>query len=453
MGITAVILAAGKGTRMKTDLPKVLHKVCGVSMLAHVVEAANKAYANKIIVVAGFGATLVEEEISNKAQMVYQKEQLGTAHALMQAGLALEEDDGDVLVLCGDTPLINFKALQELIKTHQENEAFATVLTALVDNPFGYGRIIRLADGTLSQIVEQKDATFEQEKIKEINTGIYCLKKKGLFKALASLGTNNAQKEYYLTDIIQKYSKEGKKVIAFKGALEKEILGVNDRCQLAKVERLMRESILEKHMLEGVSIIDPYATYIQKNVVIGKDSIIYPNTFISEGSIIGKNCVLGPNTDLIDVKMGSNVKARYSLIENSMISDNCTIGPYAYIRPGCELSKEVKVGDFVELKKTQVGKGTKIPHLSYVGDAILGEKINIGAGTITCNYDGKNKWPTVVADGAFIGSNTNLVAPVTIGKNAIIGAGSTITKDIPAEALGLTRDKQRVIDNWKKNKT
>jgi len=448
MNLATVILAAGKGTRMKSKLPKVLHKICGDTMISHVINAVAAAGVKKTIVVVGHGADRVTSEVAGRAQVALQEEQLGTAHALMQAAPYLSGFQGEILVLCGDTPLIEASTLLDLYHSHTEAGSDATVLTATVADPAGYGRVVRNDRGDLVKIVEQKDAAPEEKQIREINTGIYCFAAAGLFEALNRLAPNNAQGEYYLTDILEMYISEGRRVGAVRLDDPIEIMGINDRVQLAEAEKHMRGRILNELMLSGVTIIDPLSTFVDKQVRVGRDTVIYPFTFIEGDTIIGEDCVIGPNTRLINSVVGNGVSIQNSLVTESCMGDLCSIGPFAYLRPGTELARGVKVGNFSEIKKSTIGEGSKVPHLSYVGDATIGRNVNIGAGTITCNYDGHNKWPTRIGDGAFIGSNTNLVAPVNIGAGAVTGAGSTITKDVPAGALGVERAKQKNVLNW-----
>ncbi|MHB8157228.1 MAG: bifunctional UDP-N-acetylglucosamine diphosphorylase/glucosamine-1-phosphate N-acetyltransferase GlmU [Desulfocucumaceae bacterium] len=452
MTLSTVILAAGKGTRMKSHLPKVLHEICGAPLICHVLKAAQEAGSDRIVVVAGFGGDQVAGEIEGRGEVVFQQEQLGTAHALHQAAGPLEGFAGDILVLCGDTPLISSESLTRLVAAHRESSASATVLTAFLDSPAGYGRVIRSADGKVVRIVEQKDASPEELAVNEINTGIYCFSSEGLFGSLAQLKPDNAQGEYYLPDLIGLYVTQGKVVTAVSGADPVEIMGVNDRCQLALASQAMSRSINNRLMMSGVTLIDPSSVYIDEGVKIGRDTVVYPGTMIHGNTIIGEGCTIGPFTQIFSARIQANVTVRQSVIEDSDIGSDCLIGPYSYIRPGCVLKGQVKVGDFVELKKVEVGRGSKVPHLSYLGDASIGEKVNIGAGTITCNYDGEKKWLTVIGDNAFIGSNTNLVAPVKVGSGAVIGAGSTITKDVPDDALGVARDAQKNIPNWSRKK-
>lgn len=448
MDLAAVILAAGKGTRMKSKLPKVLHKLCGRPMLSYVIDSAAGSGVEKTVVVAGFGSDLVAREVGNRAQVVLQQEQLGTAHALMQAGPLLQDFPGNVLVLCGDTPLIDSATLSQLVERHNLAGSAATVLTARLKDPAGYGRVIRNQQGGVTRIVEQKDASPAEIVINEINTGIYCFKAAGLFDALEKITPANAQGEYYLTDIIELYVKEGLAVGAVEVANPGEVTGINDRAQLAGVEALLRQRVLNDLMLSGVTIVDPASTLIDREVRVGMDTIIYPFTIIEGSTSIGGGCVIGPGARLTGAVVGSSVSIQYSVVIDSAIEDRCAIGPYAYLRPGTKLGPGVKIGDFVEIKQSIVGEGSKVPHLSYIGDAHIGKNVNIGAGTITCNYDGQKKWPTRIGDGAFIGSNANLVAPVEVGSRAVIGAGSTISKDVPSGALGVERSKQKVIPDW-----
>lgn len=452
MRLAAVILAAGKGTRMKSGLPKVLHKVCGLPMVDHVLRAAQEVRAGRTVIVVGHGADLVKQEINGKAEIVFQHDQLGTAHALRQAEKSLHGFVGDILVLCGDTPLITANTLKNLILAHRTSGAAATVLTAVMDDASGYGRVVRSPEGRVVKIVEQKDASPEELLVKEINSGIYCFKSKGLFNDLAQLKSDNSQGEFYLPDLIGEYVKEDKPVAAVSVMDPVEIMGVNDRSQLAMTEAVMRSRINRSLMISGITMIDPATVYIDADVEIGRNTVIYPGTIIQGGTVIGEGCAIGPFTHIVSSRLRNNITVKQSVIDDSDIESGCNIGPYAYIRPGCVLAGQVKIGDFVELKKAQIGTGSKVPHLSYVGDAVLGEKVNIGAGTITCNYDGENKWTTTIGDSAFIGSNTNLVAPVRVGNGASTGAGSTISKDIPDGALGITREKQKNIPNWSRNK-
>lgn len=446
----AVVLAAGKGTRMKSKLPKVLHKVCGKPMVEHVLEATSGAGIEENIVVVGFGAEKVEELLGQKAKFVYQKEQLGTGHAVLQAKDVLADYAGKLLVVCGDTPLLTSETLNQLLVKHERKGAAATILTAFLDNPTGYGRIIRNAGGSVLKIVEEKDADPEEKEVREVNTGTYCFDSKSLFAALEEISPNNAQGEYYLTDVIALFVKQGLRVDGVHVDDVLETMGINSRKHLAEAEFLMNQRTLDRLMDEGVTIIDPRTTMIQRGVSIGKDTVIQPFTIIEGDTIIGEDCVIGPGTRINQSRVGNGTIIEHSTIVESILGNEVKVGPYAYIRPGTVAHDKVKIGDFVEVKKSVIGTGSKIPHLSYVGDAQIGTDVNVGAGTITCNYDGKYKYQTVIEDGAFIGSNTNLVAPVKVGQNAVIGAGSTLSKDVPSSALGIARAKQRNIENWKK---
>jgi len=444
---SAVILAAGKGVRMCSQLPKVVHRVGGKPMVVHVSDAVRKAGVAKIVLVVGHGRDSVEGLFSpGMVEFAVQEEQLGTGHALMQAEKMVSEDD-TILVLAGDTPLLQSVTLKALIDYHLSSEAAATVLSTQVENPRGYGRIIRDIEGAFQCIVEEKDADAEQKLIKEINSGMYCLQVKDTFAALAGIGAQNAQGEYYLTEILQILKNNGKKVEALALDAEEDMYGINDRVQLAQAEKIIRRRKNEELMRSGVTIIDPGSTFIDNDVVIGNDTIIYPHTIIEGNTIIGTNCEIGPATRIRTSSVGNKVLIENSCIKEAQIDDECTIGPFAYLRPGAILHRKVKVGDFVEVKKTTMGEGSKAPHLSYIGDAMIGKGVNIGAGTITCNYDGINKWETVLEDGVFIGSNTNLVAPIKVGANSITGAGSTITHDVPADTLAVERADQK---NYKK---
>lgn len=450
MDLATVILAAGKGTRMKSKRPKVLHNVCGSTMLSYVIDAAAGAGVRKIIVVVGYGADMVAREVGVRAQVAYQAEQLGTAHALMQAGPFLSDFKGRLLVLCGDTPLIQSGTLLELIRNHRSAGSAATVLTAILEDPAGYGRVVRDNQGGVVKIVEQKDASSEEKGIREVNTGIYCFEAEGLFEDLSTLSPNNAQGEYYLTDIIEMNVRRGRRVGAVTIQNPLEIKGINDRVQLSEAERYMRGRILNDLMLSGVTVVDPASTFVDRKARVGRDTVIYPFTFIEGDTVIGEDCIIGPNSRLVNAVVGNGVSIQNSVVADSSMEDGCSIGPFSHLRPGNTLGREVKVGNYSEIKKSVIGDGSKVPHLSYVGDATIGKNVNIGAGTITCNYDGRNKWPTRIDDGVLIGSNTNLIAPVKIGARAVTGAGSTISRDVPEGSLAVERAKVKVIPDWDK---
>ena len=451
--VVAVILAAGKGTRMKSNLPKVMHKVGGKYLVQHVLDAVSSAGVSKMVIVIGHGAELVRESLNNAYRYVLQKEQLGTGHAVLQAEAVIEQAEQTVMVVCGDMPLLSSDSLSRLIERHRQTRAGATVLTAYLGNPTGYGRIVRDEHGRLLRIVEEKDASPEEKKINEINTGTYCFDRELLFSALKDLRPNNAQGEYYLTDVLTILLNKNIEVEVMDEAEELEALGINSRQQLAVAEQLLRQRTLDRLMTEGVTIIDPRSTFIDDTVQIASDTVIYPFTFIEGQTKIGHECQLGPMSRIVDSVLGNAVRVQNSVILESRVGDDCNIGPFAYLRPETRLERGVKVGDFVELKKSWVGEGSKIPHLSYVGDATVGPGVNIGCGTITCNYDGIHKHPTVIEEGAFIGSNSNLVAPVKIGAYAITGAGSTITKDVPEYSLAVERSQQKIIPNWNRKRS
>ncbi|GAV25575.1 bifunctional protein GlmU [Carboxydothermus islandicus] len=435
-----IILAAGKGTRMKSDLPKVVHEVAEKPMVLRVYEALVGAGVKRVVAVVGYRKEKVEEILGGRAVIAVQEEQLGTGHAALVAMPYIEDDN--VIIVAGDTPLLKASTLQALIKKHLETGAYATVLTCFLSHPYGYGRIVRDGYGKILKIVEEKDATIEEKQIAEVNTGIYCFKTKILKEILPLLKAENAQKEYYLTDVIPLLLERGKVVETITIQDETEVQGVNDRVQLARLTKEVYRRKAEALMQEGVTIIDPDTVYIGEEVAVGRDTVIYPNTYLEGKTVIGNGCRLGPNTRITDSVIGNNTEITFSVIIQARVGDEVNVGPFAYLRPGTEIANGVKIGDFVEIKKSFIGEGSKVPHLSYIGDAVVGKGVNIGAGTITCNYDGKNKWETVIEDGAFIGSNTNLVAPIKIGKNAVVGAGSTLTEDVPEKALAIARSRQ-----------
>jgi len=441
----AIVLAAGLGKRMKSRLPKVVHNAAGKPLIQHVCETVRLAGIEEILLVLGNGAEEVLAALGSGFNYVMQEQQLGTGHAVMQAEAAVAGKYRDVLVVCGDTPLLRPETVRELLDRHQRQHAAVTVLSSYFRDPSGYGRIIREAGGEIRGIVEERDATASERQITEGNTGTYCFQADLLFSALHQVRPDNAQGEYYLTDVLTIARERGEIIQAVPLALPEEALGVNSRQQLAEVEMVLRQRVLSQLWEDGVTIVDPTTTYIEAGVRVGRDTVIRPGTLLERGTVVGEACDLGPGTRIAGSRLGSGIKIQNSLILDSEIGDNCDIGPFAYIRPGTCLAADVKVGDFVEVKKSRVGRGSKIPHLAYVGDAVLGEGVNVGAGTITCNYDGTAKYQTEIGDRAFIGSNTNLVAPVSIGAEAVTGAGSTITKDVPPGALAVERSSQKII--------
>ena len=446
--IASIILAAGKGVRMKSKIPKVLHKVSGKSLIWHVCQATSYIGVEESIIIVGHQAEEVKAEMGTKYKYALQEKQLGTGHAVMQAEPYLSKDVETVVVLCGDTPLLTGAALQKLLKHHQETGAFATILSAILEEPSNYGRIVRNAAGQVEMIVEEKDASPREKAIKEINSGTYCLNREALFNALKKITPENKQGEYYLTDVIEILVKNNQKVEAVAVENPVEISGINTRVHLAEAEKAFQKRVNEKWMLEGVTIFDPSVTYIETSVEIGIDTVILPFSCLKGDTKIGEDCIIGPYTTLENTHVGNATHIDSTTADDAEIGSNCSIGPFSYLRPGTKLADDVKIGDFVEIKNSFVDKNSKIPHLSYIGDCTIEENVNVGAGTITCNYDGKDKWQTVIKEGAFIGSNTNLVAPIIVGKNATIGAGSTITHDVPEEALAVARQKQKNILDW-----
>lgn len=445
----AIILAAGKGTRMKSRLPKVLHKLGGRYMVEHVINAVGELGVKEFIAVVGHEAEMVQEALGKGISYAMQQEQLGTGHAVMMALPHIKEKEGHVLVVCGDTPLIRPETLQKLWDHHLVTQAACTVLSAILPDPNGYGRIVRKQqDDILSKIVEQKDALPKELSIQEINTGTYCFDLKSLREVIKNITPNNAQGEYYLTDMVALLGSRGLKVNAVIAEDFEETKGINSRSQLAEAERTMRMRKISRLMDDGVTIIDPSSTYIEQEVTIGRDTVVEPFTFLRGETVIGSECTIGPHADIKDSVIGDRVWVNRTVMIEASVGDECNIGPFAYLRPGAELSRKVKIGDFVEIKKSVIGEGSKVPHLTYVGDAEVGKNVNIGCGTITCNYDGKYKYCTVIKDRAFIGSNTNLVAPVEVGEGAIVGAGSTITKDVPPDDLAVARGKQLNLPGW-----
>ena len=439
--VKALILSAGKGTRMKSHLPKVIHKVCGKEMVNHVVDTATNAGAKEVVAILGHGSDKVKEVLEPSVNTVLQEEQLGTGHAVMMAKEHIKEDD-IIVVLCGDTPLIQPETLTNLFKFHKENNYDVTVLTTTIDNPTGYGRIIRDENSNLLKIVEHKDANQEELLVTEVNSGIQCFNGKALLDALSKLTNNNAQGEYYLTDTVEIIRNSGLKTGAFNGANIDELMGVNSRVQLSQAEELMRKRINESHMINGVTIIDTNSTYIESDVEIGNDTIIYPGVMLRGKTKIGSNCTIEMNSSIENSTIADGVTVKNSTIVDSIVGENTTVGPYAYLRPKTNLGKNVKIGDFVEVKNATIGDNSKASHLSYIGDAEVGKNVNIGCGVVFVNYDGKNKFKSIVKDNAFIGSNSNLVAPVTIEEKGYIATGSTITEDVPEKALAIARERQ-----------
>jgi bifunctional UDP-N-acetylglucosamine pyrophosphorylase/glucosamine-1-phosphate N-acetyltransferase len=445
-----VLLAAGKGTRMKSAVPKVLHQACGLPLIEHVLRSADTLRPASTTVAVGYEADLVRARLASRPSisLVVQEPQLGTGHALLQAERVLAGRRGTLVVLSGDAPLLRPGTLERLVQTHAAKGAAATVLTAMVADPTGYGRIVR-EDGAIVSIVEHRDASAEVRRIKEINSSIYAFDLEPLFDALRSIGSANAQGEYYLPDLVRVYRTRGLVVetVVLDDAIE--ILGVNSRSELAIVSAHLRARKNEEVMAAGVTLIDPSTTWIEPDVAIGADTVLHPGVYLQGRTRIGTRCELQSNVRIVDGVVGDDVFVNsFCVITESRIGSGARIGPFAHIRPQSDVGEQAHIGNFVELKKTALGRGSKANHLAYLGDATIGEKVNIGAGTITCNYDGVAKHPTIVEDGAFIGSDSQLVAPVRIGKGAYVAAGSSITEDVPAGALGIARATQVNKEGW-----
>ena len=453
--LASVVLAAGKGTRMKSGLIKVLHPIAGQPMIAWPVAAAREAGSDPIVLVIGHQANAVQGVFRGAADIrcAMQEEQLGTGHAVACALDALAGFRGTVLILCGDTPLLRAETLKSMLAYHRENRAAITVLTALMDDPYGYGRVVRDAAGHAARIVEQKDADPEEQDIREINSGIYCMDSDFLFGNIRGIGNDNAQGEYYLTDLLAIAVNKGLTCLALPTADADEIMGVNDRVQLAEAGRILRRRINRDHMLNGVSFIDPDATYIDQGVTIGADTIIHPGCRIGGGTVIGSGCEIEQNVSISGCRIGDDchIKAA-SVLEDSELGEDVAVGPMAHLRPGSKLGKKVKIGNFVETKKIVMGEGSKASHLTYLGDAEIGRDVNIGCGTITCNYDGVNKHKTVIGDDVFIGSDVQLVAPVSVGRNSLVAAGTTVTTDVPPDSLAISRVPQVNKEGWRLRK-
>ena len=446
---TSVILAAGMGTRMKSKMPKVLHKVCGKPLSKWVIDASEAAGADKVCAVVGHKAETVKEVLGDVCEFALQAEQKGTGHAVMQAIDVIKNSKGEVVILNGDTPLITAETINKAIEYHKNNGNQATVITAILDDATGYGRIVRDNDGSVLKIVEQKDASKEEMKINEVNSGMYVFDAQSLVYALDKITPNNAQGEYYLTDTLEILLSAGKKIGGYAISDNDEIRGINDRVQLNEAEKIMQKRINEYHMRNGVTMRNPESVYIEDGVEIGNDTEICQNVTIKSGTKIGSDCVIGSGSMLDRAVIHDGVDVLSSVILESEVDEGTHVGPFAYIRPNCHVGKEVKVGDFVELKNSNIDDGTKISHLTYIGDSDVGKRVNFGCGTVTCNYDGKKKYRTTIGDDCFVGCNTNFVSPINVGDGVYIAAGSTITEDIPENSLSIARARQVNKEGWK----
>lgn len=436
-----VILAAGHGTRMVSEKPKVLHEVGGKAMLNYVISASEAAGADDIAVIVGYKADIVKAALPKNLTAIEQKEQLGTGHAVLQALPFFENFNGNMLVLVGDAPLVRKETLEELVKAHEDGGFSATVLTAVFDDPTGYGRIVKKGD-ELIKIVEHKDATEEERNIKEINSGMYCFDAQALKAALQAINSDNVQGEYYLTDTIEILRGMGKKVGSYPTPDVDDIAAVNSKVQLAEIGKIMRRRINTSLMEAGAIIIDPENTYLSAETKVGKDTVVYPGVITEGRVVIGENCIIGHNSRIVNSTIADGVDIQISTILDSFVDENTHVGPYAYLRPNSHIGKNVKVGDFVEVKNSVMKDGAKASHLTYIGDAEVGKNVNLGCGTVFVNYDGTNKYRTVVEDNCFIGCNSNLVSPVTVKEGSYVAAGSTITDDVPEDTLAVARARQ-----------
>ena len=446
--LSVVILAAGKGKRMKSEIPKVLHQILGQPIIYYILTSVRKLNPKNIFAVIGYGKELVSDYLKNnfpEIKIITQENQLGTAHAICMVKKQKEDFGKNILVLSGDSPLINIETLRKLVENRASSGSSVCMITALLPDPKGCGRIIKDASGNITKIIEETDASAEEEKICEINSSIYCFETESLFENIEKINTSNIQKEYYLTDIIEIFIKNGKKVNCFNAVDYLEVIGINDRLQLSELENIMQKKINESLMKSGVTIRNPDSCYIESSVIIDGDVVIEPSCFIKGKTRIGKNSVIGPFCQITDTVIGEGTRINASVVLGSDIGNNNNIGPYSYIRPGTVTGDNVKIGAFCEIKKSDIAHGSKVPHLSYIGDTEIGSGVNIGASSVTVNYDGFKKSKTIIEDDVFIGSDTMLIAPVKIGKGAIVAAGSVIYKDVPSNSLAIERGKQKNI--------
>ena len=456
--LAVIVLAAGEGTRMRSKLAKVLHSVCGRPMASYAADLAEALARGRVAVVVGHQAEKVKDMLADrKVELVVQARQLGTGHAVTQAQSVFQGRGGNAwsglrfVILSGDTPLLTEATVRALLAAHEREHATVSLLTAHLDRPVGYGRIVRGRDGSVWKIIEDKDATPAERRLTEVNASTYVVEGAFLFPALAALKPANAQKEYYLTDIVEAAIRQGKKVTAHIAANPVEALGINTRAELAEAERVLRGRVRQRLMEAGVTFLAPETSFVDAGVKIGRDSVIHPHVTLESRTAIGEDCVIRSHSRLVECALGDGVTVLDGcVIEGSRLEDGCRVGPFAHLRPGTIVGRNARVGNFVELKKTDLGEGSKANHLSYLGDTRIGKRVNVGAGTITCNYDGVNKHQTVIGDDVFIGSDVSLVAPVTVGRGAMIGAGSVVTQDVAADALAIGRARQVVKPGWVK---
>jgi bifunctional UDP-N-acetylglucosamine pyrophosphorylase / glucosamine-1-phosphate N-acetyltransferase len=436
MRVTPVILAAGQGTRMRSMTPKVLHNLLGQPLASFAIDTAREACGTKPVLVIGHGQDEVRQVLGETVAYIIQEPQLGTGHAVLQAKPELEGKSDLILVTYADMPLITSATLRKLVDAQRSHAGPVTILTVISKHPRGFGRVIRNGQGNVLEVVEEAQATPEQLEIQELNSGVYCFKAEWLWETLEKIQLS-PKGEYYLTDLIGIATSEGRQVQAFTSQDNREVIGINTRVHLAEAAAILRQRINESWMLAGVSLVDPSTTYIEPGVTIGQDTIIWPNTHLQGDTKVGENCILGPNVVLQDTQVGDHCKILASVLEKAVLEDHVEIGPYGHLRKGAHLAQGVHLGNFGEVKNSYLGPGTKMGHFSYVGDTTTGSKVNIGAGTITCNYDGKNKHHTEIGEGAFIGSDTMLVAPVEIGPGAHTGAGAVVTRNVPPDSLAV----------------
>lgn len=446
--LTVLVLAAGRGTRMRSALAKVLHPVLGRPLLAWPLDVARSLPATRRAVIVGFQAEQVAQALPAGFEAVLQRELLGTGHAVRQAR-RLFAQEGDTVVLSGDTPLLTAATVRRLLAGHRRRRAAVSFITARQADPAGYGRVVRDESGEVRAIVEHGDADDATRLIDEVNAGVYCFENRFLDRALGRLRAANRQREQYLTDVVAAAVRAKLAVVGVPCADPEEMLGVNDRVQLARVHDVLRRRVLERLMRAGITVVDPASTWVEPAVRVGADSVLLPGTTLQGGTVIGAGCRIGPHSRVRDSRVGpQSVVKDCCVVEEAAIGPRCQVGPFAHLRPGTRLAAGVRVGNFVETKKARLGAGAKAGHLSYLGDAEIGRRVNVGAGTITCNYDGYSKFKTVIGDDVFIGSDTQLVAPVRVGNGALIAAGTTVTKDVPAGALAVSRTPQKTVEGW-----